>query len=353
MEEENKGTSAGTKDSALKFLKEKKIVVIAAVGIILLLIIIGLGISNMGKKQGNTVGNLNNYGFVVEDGSWVYYLRFDGDEDDPEGIYKVQKNGNKKERVTSDYGFYLNVDGGYLYYVDGEDFDIVKMKTNGKDKKTLIKDVDQVPMTVYNGWIYYSKNGNFYRVKTNGEDSEKISNRDIESYQIVGNQIYYIYYNNSRDYTLAKMKLDGTKPEKDKIETEAGVSFYVKGNTIYYIYENYSSRNYTYSYELYSIKTNGKDKKNIFEFEEELYGYGDYVNMTDDGIYYLAENEDGDDAIFFINYQGKGEKEIIVIDAYSSPINIVDKWIYYTDYDDDYDTYTYRIKTDGKDKKEL
>jgi len=355
MEEENKEasvepkvTSAEPKGTPLKFIQEKKGIFIAAIVVVLLLVIVGIGLSSMTTKaQGNTVGNLRNYGFVAEGGSWVYYLKFDG-YSTPEGIYKVQKNGDKKEKVTSEYGVYINVDGGYLYFAD-EDENLVKMKTNGKNKETLVKSIDELPITVADGWIYYSKNYNFYRVKTNGKDSEKITNKEVESYQIVGGWIYYTYYN-SGDYALAKMKLDGS--ESEKIDGDVTTAFYVKGNTIYFICEEYSSKNYTYSYDLYSMKTNGKNRQHVTEFEEELYDI-EYVNMNDDGIYYLAENDDGDYAIFFMDYKGKKSKEITVIDTYSTPICVIDKWVYYTDYDDDYDMYTYRVKIDGKSKKEL
>ena len=70
------------------------------------------------------------------------------------------------------------------------------MKTNGKKKEVLAQDVDASQVIAMEKWVYYFKNSNLYRVRTNGTDREKISDRKISYYQIDGSKIYYIYSNN-------------------------------------------------------------------------------------------------------------------------------------------------------------
>ena len=46
-----------------------------------------------------------------------------------------------------------------LYYLDStsNNYDIVKMKTNGDNKEIILNDVDATKFTIENDWIYYFK----------------------------------------------------------------------------------------------------------------------------------------------------------------------------------------------------
>jgi len=343
-----------SKKSVVALLQGKKKVLVVAVAIILVLIIGGTVVNNLGSGAGSTVGNLRNGGFAAQGGSWVYYLKVD--DRNIEGIYKVRKNGTKGEQVTkdTDYGSYLNVDGNYIYYIDSDNDDLVRIKTNGKDKsERLEKDVDNFPITVHKGWVYYAKDGDFCRTKANGKGNrERISKKDIASYQIEGNWIYHTEYKNG-DYRLSRMKLDGTKTERISDELKSP-SFYVKGGNIYYVNAEINSKTWEYTYELYSMKTNGNNANLILEFEENDIAA---FNMTDEGIYYIAENNDDDGAIFFVKYNGKNKKEIITLEdayySYTSRIVVLDGWIYYFDENDDGDTAMFKVRTNGKNKAEI
>ena len=48
----------------------------------------------------------------------------------------------------------------------------------------------EVSHLVMEKWVYYFKNSNLYRVRTNGTDREKISDRKISYYQIDGSKIF-------------------------------------------------------------------------------------------------------------------------------------------------------------------
>ena len=108
----------------------------------------------------------------------IYYLNY-GDNDT--GIYKT--SGENPKRVTDSYGYYLNKSGAYIYYIDAIDNNIVKMKTNGKNKTIIVEDVDENKILVVGKWIYYFDDDYLYRVKTNGQDKKRITEKLIKDFQ--------------------------------------------------------------------------------------------------------------------------------------------------------------------------
>lgn len=76
------------KNKIIPFIMANKKIAIAI--LVVLVIIIAVIIAMCGKKEiGNTSGNLNNLGFSVDKGGWVYYLGYD--EGISDGIYKVKR----------------------------------------------------------------------------------------------------------------------------------------------------------------------------------------------------------------------------------------------------------------------
>ncbi len=324
----------------------KKLYIIIA--LVIAVIIVGIIVICNKEEVGNTSGNLNNSGFSVEKGGWVYYLGFKDSNTD--GIYKIKLNSDKKEKVSSDYGLYLNQLGNFIYYLERNsgNYNIVKMKTNGENKETIIKDVDTAKVTVIDNWIYYFKESNFYRAKTNGEKKQILSKKSIDNYEVVENWIYYSYINDGK-YVIAKMKTNGE--DITKIDTDSSQVFFVDNSNIYYIYESYNEEQLEYNYELYKVKTNGKDKKKIADIGKNL--QLESTNFDGDKIYYTKTDDNGTLAIYSIKLNGKDEKKIVNIQGYSTIMNIHSSWIYYTDQNDNGDSEMYRIKTNGKDKQNL
>ena len=215
--------------SLIKMNKKVSIIVLTVL-VALIVLIIAMAIIFNRKEIGNTSGNLNNSGFSVQKGNWVYYLGLKDSNTD--GIYKVNVDSDKKEKVSSDYGLYLNKSGDYLYYLDRSsgNYDISKMKTNGEDKETIVSDVDMAKILVVDNWIYYFKESNFYRVKTNGENKQILLKKSIDNYEIIGNWIYYSYINDGK-YVISKMKTNGE--DVTKIDNDSAKQFFINGNSIY------------------------------------------------------------------------------------------------------------------------
>ena len=326
--------------------KNQKLSVIIVIALITLILLIAGIASIIPKTGGNTSYNLQNGGYVASKGNSIYFVGYFGNE--PDGIYKVSKSGNVTKKITNEYGQYMNIVGNKIYYLEDNKGaykkNIVRIKTNGKGKKELITSVDTKPITVHDGWIYYAKNGSFYRAKTNGKKETKLSSKFLEHYQILGNSIYYTYFDNN-DYVLAKMKTDG-KDKNEIIERKAGADFHVKGSTIYYLKGEYGDRAVT----LYKIKTDGSDKKEIGKIEGFV---PKSVNMTDNGFYYetFVSQENSERAIFFVKYNGKRE-QIITVPSVSF-LSIVGNYMVYFHINNNGEMAVYKVKTNGKDEVEL
>lgn len=313
------------------------------ISILIIIAVISIITAGSKIKTGNTNGNLYNMGFSVKKNNNIYILN-----SMEAGIYKINKNGDKKEKITNEEAAYLNILGKNIYYLDTENYDIIKMKTNGEDKKIIAEDVDVAKISVVDNWIYYFDDSNFYKIKTNGKSKTFLSDKVIENYEIVENWIYYSYKNDGK-YVIAKMKLDGGK--NTKIADDLGEVFFINNNYIYYINEKYDYDNYEYSYELCRIKTNGKNKEKLVQIDEDL--NVETINFTNKSIYYVKEDKDRNTAIYSRKINGKEETKIVDIETYSTYINIHDNWMYYLDENDNGEIKIFKIKINGENKQEV
>lgn len=338
--------NAKNKVSTFDMTNKRFSIIVATVLIIVIILSIIFACNR--AEVGNTSGNLNNSGFSVEKNGWVYYLGLKDSNTD--GIYRVKLNSDKKEKISSDYGLYLNKSGKFIYYLDrtSDNYDIVKMKTNGESKETIISNVDAAKILVVDNWIYYFKEAKFYRAKTNGENKQILLEKSIDNYEIIGNWIYYSYINDGK-YVIAKMKINGE--DVTKIDNDLAKQFFIKGNNIYYIYENYNKEEFKYNYEFYTIKTNGKDKKKIVDIDEKV--QLNTINYYGDRIYYAKTDENDNLGIYSMKINGEDETKITDIQGYYTTINIHNKWVYYTDQNENGDSEMFRIRINGEDKQSL
>lgn len=318
------------------------LVIIPLFTIIILILIFGR------ENKNNFYWNLYNYGFTAKAKEETYFLGYSGQS--AKGIYKIDEK-NKINKVINKVVSYLNVEGKYIYYVekykDETKFLVNKATLDGEFKETIIKEVDYKPITVQDGWIYYFKEYNLNRIKTNGQNKEELLKDRIYAYQIVGNTIYYTYRNSDNKYVLAQMNLN-TKV-KETIYNNSGVYFYVQNNNIYYIFSKYDDKINEYKYSLYKIKTNGKNKKLVKNIENEIY----YININDSGVYYIKETKENKNAIYKMDFNGKEEKELVTLQGNKTPINIIEEYVYYTDTNEQRKMKTYRYNIETEKTQEL
>ncbi len=301
----------------IKYAKTKKKVTIAVLLVALLFIIIVAVLTFKSKPQ-NLMSNLKNDGFVIDANGTIYCQAYS--EGQINGIYKIK--GKNKQTISDDTPYYLNIDNNYLYYLNDYNT-IIKLNTNGKERKEIIENVDKKEILVYNNYIYYFSKGYLYRAKLDGENKERICNKIIDNYQIVGNNVYFSYEENGK-HIIAKTKTSGGSIEK--IADDCGKAFWVNGNSIYYIYEYNNVDSFRIDYQLYRGKTNGKNKKKIADIS------GDVNSQTacfkDYYVYYSKKDSEGKAAIYKLKLNGKNETKIVDVNQDSTKINIYNNLIY-------------------------
>lgn len=325
----------------ISFINEhRKLALRILAGLIVVVTIFVISSVFKSDKIGNTAGNLiMNHGMSAEAGKWTYYIEFDDNE--PTGIYKVKTNGTKTVKVKSGYFEYINVIDKYIYCLEKDEeknqYNLVKMKTNGNKKETLARNIDYGPITASGDRVYYFKDKNLYRVKTNGSNKEKISEKNISYYEVVGKSIYYIYQNDDSSY-IATMKTNGKNNTRiGKLDNSKYISLHVKGNKVYYIVFD-EERNY----KLYKMNKNGMKEERIYSFQGSISN----VNMQDKAIYYVSENK-----ISTINYKA-GDKETIKKVENIEAITIAEKWIFYSNKQEG-DISLERMTINGKKEQSL
>ncbi len=338
-------------DFVKEFIKSNKALTMKIIAVMIVIIAIVVIASCFGgDKFGNSIGNSSNLGLVAQEGSWIYYIQMDDDE--PIGIYKVKNNGKNMKKVADGQYCGLNIIGNYIYCIEyDEDKDknnLIRMKTNGKNKETLATNIDIEQTIAVGKWVYYIKNDCLYRIKLDGTDREEISDKNIKYYHIDGNTIYYIYENDSAIY-VAKMKLNGEDSQRLlKAEDDENYNaLYVKGSKIYYIISKFDD-NYDYQYYLCSVNKKGLNQKNICKLDENI----DYINMQEDAIYYTITEDYDSYLIKTIKYNGT-DKEVIKKVSDLSNINITKDWVVFLGENDEYDTIMKMIELDGNEEKEL
>lgn len=334
------------KNIVINFIKEHKKIALRLLACLIVIITV-IVITSVFKKEknGNSAGNLiQNKGLSVAVGKWIYYVEFDDGE--PSGIYKVKNNGEKTEKIKSGYFEYLNVIDKYIYCLEKDEeknqYNLVKMKTNGNKKETIARNIDHSPITAIKGKIYYFKDGSLYSIKDNGSKSKKISDKKISYYEIDGNTMYYIYENEGSSY-IAKMKLNGKNDNIriGKLEDAEYVALHVKGNKIYYIVKENEK-----SYKLYKMKKNGEKEERIYSFTEKISN----INMQDDAIYYV-ENDNGY-KISTINYKAGNKGTIKKLDE-EVDFTIANKWVVYVTKNKDNEVIVERITVKGEKEQSL
>jgi len=102
---------------------------------------------------GNTNGNINNGGFVAQQGDWLYYSNYaDGGK-----LYKIRSDLSENTKLCDDKVSSINVAGNCVYYIleeNNPNKGIYKIHTDGSEKTLLYKDRFIISMIVLNNKVY-------------------------------------------------------------------------------------------------------------------------------------------------------------------------------------------------------
>jgi len=315
-------------------------------------------------------GNINNYGYVLVDGSDIYYTKvIVTDFSYYSNIYKYNTVTKKEEIVAEvevDYdneiNAYLTMYNGELYFLPyfQTDFinesspNIYKVKPDGANlipTKLFDKEISCTFMQIKGGVLYYYDDidETLYSMKPNGTNRKVVCKAPMLSISISGSMAYF-----AEDEMLRSVSLKGGEPKDifDFWEIEEG--FFLKdivadGNYIYYSDDEYSR--------VGRIRTNGKNNEILYENDSGE--YVNFFNVSGDTIFIVMENygTEKDFAIISVSTKG-GEPRVVVSDTENLgdilPISIWHDTIYLngmllyeTILDSDYVWFTVR-KSGGK-----
>ena len=323
-------------------------------GVIILIAILVISSCFKKTEHANFAGNSNNLGLAVQDGKWIYYVEIDADK--PVGICRVKNNGKKTKKVVEGYMYYLNIVDNYIYCLerdeDSKQNNLIKVKTNGKHKEILARDIDDAQVLANEKWVYYHKNDNLYRVKLNGTDREKISSKKISYFHIDGNWIYYIYENNEGNDYIARMELDGDNAQRiAKADVEEHYQqLFIKGHKVYYITAIYNEEDFETEFYLYKMNKKGERVNKICNLGTDIID----INMHEDRIYYIIQEDIDEHTLECIKYNGTGEKTISIRKTKTMlNTNLTQDWIIYLGENEDSDIIIKMISKDTKKEKDL
>lgn len=361
--EEKKEDANEWKVAGEKNKKKNDLVSVLFVAIILLLVIGGAFVIShlftQGKSEGNTIGNIRNYGYAVEDGNWIYYLAPNEDSSQI-GIFKVKNNGKDQELLyMSEIDIVsLNVYKNYIYFIgssvetytetDELDNKIYRMKKDGSDLEVLNDNEinnDCYEIYVIDDSVYYiGVNAEICKMDLNGSNKTVVADNGTG---YLGINKDYIIYNitetsteESTEFVTYIMNRDGSNP-RPIIEGKRLYSVNIEGNAVYYsdsdkkIYKTEIDSNEEQllygNLEAYNLNTNK--------------GYAYYLNYLD------PENEDYTVCVYRVKLDGTTETPELIkkLDTYSSFIDIVGKWVIYMDSNSEAG-FINLVSADGKDE---
>lgn len=319
-------------------------------------------------KEGNTIGNINNFGYVAEDSKYLYYMcpnengqyigiskvskkdltgkqtrlvegtweiasinsygdyiyfvslsRNNVDENDTNAdevdnkIHRVNKNGDQKDEILNDnefhnYAYKITVVGGKIYYI-GEDECIWYMDLDGNHKTRLNENASGFE-AINDKYILY----NMPAVKDGEESSISwiMDRNGKNAREINGKRIYtpilykdYIYYL-TEDRYLHRMGIDG---KNDEMLSDTKIyNLNVSENGIYYFKEKFTTTGEISSVVICRMDLDGKNNKQIYSLEESSTS----LCLLNDWIFFLDSNEE-EGKMEIISPDGKQKIDLFVL----------------------------------------
>ena len=249
------------------------------------------------RTYGNTDSNLNNHGFASIQGDWIYFGT-------STGVYKTKTDQSKTVRLCDAVsGYYINVSGAWVYFIDSVTHLLYKVRTDGTDFQRF-GNQKAYSLSVVSGYAFFTTSvgeSSLYRTPVDKFEPTEIIKEDMTIFDpcVYEGRIYYRYYLDrySTDlngqnkvcygqgssqgmffydgylYTtgnLTKEKLDGSF--KQTLEKGA-MNLTVENGWLYYT--DYDS------HKLYKIKTDGTSKQLVWD------GYCDKLSVAGNWIYFF------------------------------------------------------------------
>ncbi|HEX2927919.1 MAG TPA: DUF5050 domain-containing protein [Ruminiclostridium sp.] len=290
--------------------------------------------STVSMEEGNTDGNIYNFGMVTQKGSWVYF------RNDLNGkLSRMNPDGTGVTVLSSDLPEEINVVGDWVYYnadiQNGNVYNvnIYKVKTDGTHRTRLTSNRQSRLIKVIGSWIYYYSEGatsTVYKMKTDGSSKTKVYGGNIHSITVSGDWIFF--NEESKDgkaNPFYKIKSDGT--HKTLLNSSGASNVNIADGWIYYRPDSSDSAQ---NHKLYKMKTDGTGVTKVSDASGEMYNvYKGWVYYRNGGIYRMKLD---------------GSQSTELCSDYTSEIVVAGDWVYY------YKGFTqYKMHLDGSDPQEM
>lgn len=325
--------------------------------------------------------------FVI--GNVIYYNSYSGQKI---SINKINSDGTKRTKIADVKSEAFTIEGDWIYYVDG--YNLVKIKTDGTKKTTILKDSMPFHINVVGEWIYftnYKDGAKLYKIKSDGKGKQKLNNLRTQGIYVIGDWVYY----QAQEHTgLFRVKTNGTNNEKpvklSDINRINVIDDWIYGWDIWHrpfrMKLDLSSKqridglaidkpaDNTKEILASGINKQGNTSANINNspFAAEQGGWV-YYNTDNKGNILTREKLDGSNKTYmtfvnhsyYVNAAGgylyynngfgiarcklNGENEEQITDDNGSTLTVIGDWIYYTAWDENGEK-LHRVKIDGKNK---
>ena len=132
-------------------------------------------------------------------GDWIYCKIF-SPTDKCTGLWRVKKDGSSINKISLASSYYFAVDGDWIYYFNGSNSNIEKIKGDGSSCTPLYKPNSGIySINVYNGYIYYSVDYQcgtadqlgIYRMSLNGSNITKLLSGNARRICLAHGMLFY------------------------------------------------------------------------------------------------------------------------------------------------------------------
>ncbi|MGM9922843.1 MAG: DUF5050 domain-containing protein [Bacillus sp. (in: firmicutes)] len=277
------------------------------------------------ELEKNSAGNIENGGFITEYKGWYYYRDFNWDGEDGTTLYKVRTNGRDKQLLAKDLMHVSNllISDDHLYFsnrgtsgpADGTGIFRMNLKTK---QMQLIAEHAGTKFYIVDNKIYYAASKGVERwdgeyvtsMNRDGSQKKRLVAKAVDAFTTDRANIYY-----TQNGTLYQTSMKGAGKKKITANQASGAT--VQNNWVYYINENKNNQ-------LYKVRIDGKYNTKLTSGAVATY----HVNGT--SILYSYDNKKTakGSPLYEMDLNGKQQKKITDKSISTGLFRLKDKILY-------------------------
>ena len=261
------------------------------------------------------------------------------------GLYQINNNSTQISQITHDYSAHgLHASGNWLYYTAWDNIarvtNIYRVKSNGDEKQKLADDSNIIG--IYDNWVFYSRpvrdgdrriiHAQIWKMALDGSNRQIVLDKVDGSASLLKDSIYYFY--NSEWWLL---DLSTGSKQKYLLGKYARCATEWDG-WIYYLDTSGDTA------EIWRADRNSNHREKLFSGEIT------YLTIANDKLYYISDNQ-----LFVADLNGKINSKIADQEAFAGQsigsFVVAGDWGYYET--ETHDSENYRIRLDGSGRELL